>query len=229
MSKIAVLPGDGIGHEVTAAAQRVLAAAIPSLRFTEAPIGAAAIALGEDPLPAATLTLCEHSDAILFGAVGGPGFDHLPPEKRPEAALLRLRKHFDLFANVRPVRLLDATLCPLKGVAPKDVDFVVIRENTEGVYTDAGGVFKQGTADEIAIRLKYRVVTIHSFPNGNGRHGRMLAHIAMVRHFGLEPLPWGGSALRDPDAKRKAYIDALVAADHRNLAPLLSFARSGGS
>jgi len=58
----------------------------------------------------------------------------------------------DLYANVRPVRLLDATLCPLKGVEPDDIDFVVIRENTEGVYVDAGGVFKQGTEDEIAIQ-----------------------------------------------------------------------------
>jgi 3-isopropylmalate dehydrogenase len=58
----------------------------------------------------------------------------------------------DLYANVRPVRLLDAALCPLKGAEPKDVDFVVVRENTEGVYTDAGGVFKQGTPDEIAVQ-----------------------------------------------------------------------------
>jgi 3-isopropylmalate dehydrogenase len=63
-----------------------------------------------------------------------------------------MRFKMDLYANVRPVQLLDAALCPLKGVEPKDVDFVVIRENTEGVYTDAGGVFKQGTPDEIAIQ-----------------------------------------------------------------------------
>jgi Fic-DOC domain mobile mystery protein B len=81
---------------------------------------------------------------------------------------------------------------------------------------------------EIAIRLHYRVVTIHPFPNGNGRHARMLAHMAMSRHFELKPLPWGGSALRDPDENRKAYIDALVAADNRDFAPLLAFARSGG-
>jgi 3-isopropylmalate dehydrogenase len=63
-----------------------------------------------------------------------------------------MRFKMDLYANLRPVRLLDDSLCPLKGVEPKDVDFVVVRENTEGVYTDAGGVFKQGTADEVAIQ-----------------------------------------------------------------------------
>jgi len=63
-----------------------------------------------------------------------------------------MRFQMDLYANVRPVRLLDAALCPLKGVEPKDVDFVVLRENTEGVYTDAGGVFKRGTPDEIATQ-----------------------------------------------------------------------------
>jgi 3-isopropylmalate dehydrogenase len=63
-----------------------------------------------------------------------------------------MRFKMDLYANLRPVRLLDSALCPLKGVEPKDVDFLVLRENTEGVYTDAGGVFKQGTADEIATQ-----------------------------------------------------------------------------
>src|SRR5205823_11192290 len=80
---------------------------------------------------------------------------------------------------------------------------------------------------EIAIRLHYQVVTIPPFPNGNGRHARMLAHMAMARHFNMAPLPWGGSHLRDGDAKRKAYIDALVAADNRDFALLLCFARSG--
>jgi len=107
----------------------------------------------------------------------------------------------------------------------------LIRTSLHELYAEVRGwlEYRAYPPDEIAIRLKYRVVTIHCFPNGNGRHGRMLAHVVMVRHFGLEPLPWSGSALRDPDAKRKAYIDALVAADHRDLAPLLAFARSGGS
>ncbi|HTF42262.1 MAG TPA: isocitrate/isopropylmalate family dehydrogenase, partial [Terriglobales bacterium] len=88
-------------------------------------------------------------DAILVGAFGDP---RVTTNIHAKEILLGMRFKMDLYANVRPVQLLDAGLCPLKGVEPKDVDFVVIRENTEGVYTDAGGVFKQGTADEVAIQ-----------------------------------------------------------------------------
>src|SRR6185503_21006682 len=88
-------------------------------------------------------------DAILLGAFGDP---RVPSNIHAKEILLGMRFKMDLYANVRPVRLLDASLCPLKGVEPRDVDFVVIRENTEGVYGDLGGVFKQGTEDEIAIQ-----------------------------------------------------------------------------
>ena len=88
-------------------------------------------------------------DAILVGAFGDP---RVKTNIHAKEILLGMRFRMDLYANVRPVRLLDAALCPLKGIEPKDVDFVVVRENTEGVYTDAGGVFKQGTADEVAIQ-----------------------------------------------------------------------------
>lgn len=88
-------------------------------------------------------------DAILVGAFGDP---RIPSNIHAKEILLGMRFRMDLYANVRPVRLLDAGLCPLKGVEPKDVDFVVIRENTEGVYVDAGGAFKQGTEDEVAVQ-----------------------------------------------------------------------------
>ena len=93
--------------------------------------------------------LARDFDAILVGAFGDP---RIPSNIHAKEILLGMRSTMDLFANVRPVRLLDASLCPLKGVEPKDLDFVVIRENTEGVYGDLGGVFKQGTADEVAIQ-----------------------------------------------------------------------------
>jgi 3-isopropylmalate dehydrogenase len=93
--------------------------------------------------------LARDFDAILVGAFGVP---RVPSNIHAREILLGMRFQMDLYANVRPVRLLDASLCPLKGVEPKDVDLVVIRENTEGVYGDLGGVFKQGTPDEVAIQ-----------------------------------------------------------------------------
>lgn len=103
-----------------------------------------------------------------------------------------------------------------------------IRTDLRQLYDEVRGwlEYRAYPPDETSIRLHYRIVTIHAFPNGNGRHARMLAHMAMVRHFGMKPLPWGGSLLRDADRKRKAYIDALAAADNRDFAPLLCFARS---
>ena len=93
--------------------------------------------------------LARDFDAILLGAFGDP---RVPSNIHAKEILLGMRFKMDLYANVRPVRLMDESLCPLKGVGPQDLDFVVIRENTEGVYGDLGGVFKQGTADEVAIQ-----------------------------------------------------------------------------
>ncbi len=80
----------------------------------------------------------------------------------------------------------------------------LIRTSLRDLYAEVRGWLEYPAypPNEIEIRLTYRVVTIHSFPNGNGRHARMLAHIVMARHFGLEPLPWGGSALSDADYRR---------------------------
>jgi 3-isopropylmalate dehydrogenase len=134
--RVAVLPGDGIGPEVTAAAVRVLRAVLPGATFTEAPIGATAIASHGTPLPPTTLELARASDAILFGAVGGPGFDDLPPEKRPEAAILGLRKAFGLYANVRPARAFPGleSRAPLREELVRGMDLVLVRELTGGLY-----------------------------------------------------------------------------------------------
>src|SRR5437868_15003323 len=91
--------------------------------------------------------LARDFDAILVGAFGDP---RVPTNVHAKEILLGMRFKMDLYANVRPVKLLDASLCPLKGVEPKDVDLVVIREKTEGVYGDVGGIFKQFTPDEVA-------------------------------------------------------------------------------
>ena len=138
--RIAVLPGDGIGQEVTPEAVRVLEAATRGagvdLQFQEAPVGGGAIDATGQPLPPATLELCRTSKAILFGAVGGPKWDDVPQEQRPERGLLALRKELDLFANLRPARcfpmLVDAS--PLKRSVVEGTDLMVIRELTAGLY-----------------------------------------------------------------------------------------------
>ncbi|MGB9074112.1 MAG: 3-isopropylmalate dehydrogenase [Terriglobales bacterium] len=148
--RIAVIPGDGIGREVIPQAVRVLEAAGADLALTHFDWGADRYLRDKVTVPPEGFaSLARDFDAILVGAFGDP---RVPSNIHAREILLGMRFQMDLYANVRPVRLLDASLCPLKGIEPKDVDFVVIRENTEGVYGDLGGVFKQGTADEVAIQ-----------------------------------------------------------------------------
>jgi 3-isopropylmalate dehydrogenase len=141
--KIAALAGDGIGPEVMREALTVLRAVEKKFGFscdiTEAPVGWAGIDAAGKALPDATLALCKGSDAILFGSVGLPDRDPtVPVEERPErAALLRLRKEFGLFANLRPVTLMKALshACPLKPERQGDgIDILVVRELTGGLY-----------------------------------------------------------------------------------------------
>jgi 3-isopropylmalate dehydrogenase len=138
--QVAVLPGDGIGQEVTPQAVRVLQTVARGgdlgLEFEEALVGGAALDATGTPLPAKTLDLCRQAHAILFGAVGGPRWDAVPQEQRPERGLLALRKELDLYANLRPVRcfpmLVDAS--PLKREVVEGTDIMVIRELTGGLY-----------------------------------------------------------------------------------------------
>ena len=148
--RIAIIPGDGIGKDVIPEAVKVLNAVTSDLEMSSFEWSADRyLADGVTVPPDGFAMLARDFDAILLGAFGDP---RVPSNIHAKEILLGMRFRMDLYANVRPVRLFDASLCPLKGVEPKDIDFVVIRENTEGVYTDAGGVFKQGTPDEIAVQ-----------------------------------------------------------------------------
>ena len=140
--RIAVLAGDGIGPEVMTEAVKVLNAVAARCDFTvqyeEALVGGAAIDAKGTPLPEETLDVCDRADAILFGSVGGPKWDHLPQAQRPEAgALLPLRKRYNLFCNLRPARVFPGltALCPLRqDIAQRGFDAVVVRELTGGIY-----------------------------------------------------------------------------------------------
>ena len=138
--KIAVLGGDGIGPEVTAEAVKVLKTAARQagtvLEFEEALVGGCAIDATGSPLPPASLALCRKADAIMFGSVGGPKWDGLPQEQKPERGLLALRKELDLYANLRPARcfpmLIDTS--PLRREVVEGTDIMVVRELTGGLY-----------------------------------------------------------------------------------------------
>ena len=148
--RIAIIPGDGIGREVIPEAVKVIAATKAPVDLTQFDWSAERyLADGITIPPDGFAMLARDFDAILVGAFGDP---RVPTNIHAKEILLGMRFKMDLYANVRPVRLLDSALCPLKGVEPKDVDFVVIRENTEGMYVDAGGFFKQDTPDEIAVQ-----------------------------------------------------------------------------
>jgi 3-isopropylmalate dehydrogenase len=151
--RIAVLPGDGIGIDVTREALKVLDAAAKSgsfrLRLETMDYGAERYLRTGETLPREVLLGFRDYDAVFMGAFGDP---RVPDMRHAADILLGTRFGLDLYANVRPVRCLADRLCPLRDYAAKDVDFVVFRENTEGLYVGMGGNFKKGTPDEIAIQ-----------------------------------------------------------------------------
>ncbi len=138
--RVVLLPGDGIGPEITAVARQLLEAVSArhgfTLEFSEAPIGGSAIDATGEPLPASTLEACKEADAVLLAAIGSPRFDALPREQRPESGLLALRSGMELFANLRPVKIVPALIgaSSLRPEVVEGVDLMVVRELTGGIY-----------------------------------------------------------------------------------------------
>ena len=153
--KLAVIPGDGIGPEVTAEAVKVLEQAVPGevkLEPTRYDLGAERYLTTGEVLPDSALAEIKDHDAILLGAVGGrPGDPNLPPGILERGLLLRLRFELDHYVNLRPSRIFPGATSPLS--APGDVDFVVVREGTEGPYVGNGGALRVGTPAEVATEV----------------------------------------------------------------------------
>ncbi|KAB8309674.1 MULTISPECIES: 3-isopropylmalate dehydrogenase [Rahnella] len=184
---IAVLPGDGIGPEVMAQAYKVLDAVRQrfGLKITtsEYDVGGAAIDKHGSPLPEATVAGCEQADAILFGSVGGPKWEHLPPNDQPErGALLPLRKHFKLFSNLRPARLYQGLeeFCPLRAdIAAKGFDILCVRELTGGIYfgqpkgREGQGQHEKAFDTEVYYRFEIERIARIAFESARKRRSKV--------------------------------------------------------
>ncbi|MCJ7617913.1 MAG: isocitrate/isopropylmalate family dehydrogenase, partial [Desulfobacterales bacterium] len=151
--KIAVIPGDGTGPEVVAEGIKVLEAVAGKcdfrLKFTNYNLGGDHYKATGEILPDTVLESLSEFDAIYLGAIGHPD---VKPGILEKGILLKLRFHFDQYINLRPVKLYEGVKTPLRDKGPADIDFVVVRENTEGLYVGAGGCLKRGTADEVAVQ-----------------------------------------------------------------------------
>ena len=217
MSRIAVIPGDGIGPEVIAQAVKVLHA-LGGVEFHHLRWGADHYLATIETVPAGGYDLLRSFDAILIGALGDP---RVPDNRHARDILLGTRFELDLYVNYRPVRLLDARLCPLKDRTPADVDFVVLRENTEGLYVGVGGRFKAGTSDEIAVQEEintykgvHRIVR-HAFEVARTRTRRAVCMAdksnAMQEGHALWQRVFREVSAEYPDVSaRHLYIDAMA-------------------
>jgi 3-isopropylmalate dehydrogenase len=214
---VAVIPGDGIGVEVVAEAVRILTA-VGGLDLHPLPWSADHYLATGETLPPGGYDTLRSFDAILVGALGDP---RVPDNRHARDILLGTRSALDLYVNYRPVRLLDDRLCPLKGRTRRDVDFVVFRENTEGVYAGIGGRFKAGTEDEVAIQEEintwkgvHRIVR-HAFAHARA-HGRRRVCMAdksnaMAEGHALWQRVFADVRQEFPDIEaRHLYIDALA-------------------
>jgi 3-isopropylmalate dehydrogenase len=220
--RIAVIPGDGVGSEVIPEAVRALRAAVAEeFEHVEFDWGAERFLRDGTTLPAGAVEMLRDKfDAILFGALGDP---RIPSHRHAEDILLGLRKKLDLYVNFRPVELLDRSLTPLRNRSEQDVRFVIFRENLEGLYAGAGGQFRRGTPEEIAIeedvntrRGVERIIRYaFAYAREHGLGRVLMSDKSNVMIHGHEL--WGRvfAIVREeyPEIEaRHAYVDALAAA-----------------
>ncbi len=223
MKKIAVIPGDGIGPDVIAEAVRVL----EKVRDTHSvEVELVHFDWGADKFlkegiglpPGALEMLADEFHAILAGAFGDP---RVRSNQHAEEILLGMRRGLDLYINLRPVRLLDARLTPLRNVGVEDIDFVVFRENTEGAYCGAGGFLKKGTEDEIATQEELNtrcgveriIVAAFEYAQAEGRRRVTMADKSNVQRFGgdLWQRVFKEVAARYPEIEANhQYVDAMA-------------------
>jgi 3-isopropylmalate dehydrogenase len=220
--RIAVIPGDGIGVETTAEAVKVLRRVDEvfgrRLDLETLPWSADYFLRTGVTIPADGYDTLRQFDAIFIGALGDP---RVADNRHARDILLGTRFELDLYVNYRPVKLLDARLCPLKARTPDDVNFVVFRENTEGLYVGVGGRFKAGTEDEVAVQEEvntykgvHRIVKhAFEFATANGRRRVCMADKsnAMTHGHALWLRVFKELAPRYPGVEaRHVYIDALA-------------------
>jgi 3-isopropylmalate dehydrogenase len=221
-NRVAVIAGDGIGPEVTAEAVRVLDAVKGQLRnpidLTHFDWGAERWLKDGTTLPAGAFEdLRDHYQAILFGALGDP---RVPDQVHARDILLGLRFRLDLYINLRPVKLLDERLTPLKGKTRAHIDMLVFRENTEGLYAGVGGNFKKGTPDEIAInedvntRKGVERILRAAFEAARGRRKKLCMSDkanALTFAHGLWQRTWKELAAEYPDVESShLYVDVAA-------------------
>src|SRR6266852_770226 len=221
--RIAVIPGDGIGVETTSEAVKAVRAVeqVFGRRFDIETLPWSAdhfLRTGVTMPPDGYAMLRDNFDAIFIGALGDP---RVPDNRHARDILLGTRFELDLYVNYRPVKLLDTSLCPLKDRSVSDVDFVVFRENTEGLYVGIGGRFKAGTEDEVAIQEElntykdvHRIVKhAFEFAQANGRRSVCMADKsnAMSQGHALWQRVFRELAPQYPGIEaRHLYIDALA-------------------
>jgi len=211
---IAVLPGDLAGQEVIPEAVKVLNASGLGYEFEHFEVGAAPLLRGEPAMSEATFQDASNADAILFGAIGDP---RVADVGYPAQVLLRLRFELDLYVNLRPARLYDDRLSPLREPERRPIDLLIIRENTEGAYVGMGGRFKRGTDHEVAVQEDlntYQGVT-RIVDYGFARARQKLCMVdksnAMGHAGGLWQERWKAIKAQHTDIEaRHLYVDAAA-------------------